>query len=427
MGPRRLSFLLALGILVAVAAPAAAQVPPPDDPRRPEIPPGAELEGSPGESGGTGLFWRFSKWYEDRCGTLAGGWAAAEGCRSKHWSFHVGSLGSKSGFFGLGFGLHNNLIDPTGFKVGFTTAATWRAYQNYTAYVGVNDPVRKPSIRLTGFYDVDRRNSFWGLGPDTDENDDADYAQEQWGARLDIGMPPTFPAWARGGLRYEKSFVGEGHNPDLDDAEDAFPDVPGVDEPQLELWGPWAEVVLDLTNAPRHPIAGIKLKGRVHAWRSADDQNFNWTTIGAEAQGHLPLGTRWFVLSAVVGYDEADPEDPGDEIPFNYLPSLGGSERLRGYPTWRWTDLAAAYGTVELRYRIWEENTEDPNDASAFEGALFYDVGGVASGFDDLDLFDQDSYGLEIRTHFARRFAFRFGVGHSDEGTRFNFKAVDIY
>ncbi|MGH7550689.1 MAG: BamA/TamA family outer membrane protein [Gemmatimonadota bacterium] len=418
----------------------ASPVPPPDDPRRPQVPPGVDTGRNPLWTVlGAPLrlldriFYNWAAEREEECGSMAAGIGSAT-CEPSHVSYHFGSLGSKSGFWGLGFGLHSNLADPTGFKTGFTAAATWRAYQEHTAYIGWNDPSRRPFIRLTGLYDLDTKDRFFGLGPDSDPDDEVDYDWEHFGAELRGGVPPRFGVWGSGGVRYEKSFTSGGWSddqPDITDPVDGFPDLPGVLDPQQELWGPFGEIVLDLTDSPGHPVAGVRVKARGARYSSVNDLDFNWITYGGEVQGHLPLGSQWHILSAMVGFDQAEPEDDGDEIPFVYLPYLGGSTRLRGYDTWRFTDRTAAYGTVEYRYRIWHENFPDDDEASAIETAIFYDFGEVGEDLDavldEFEFGDKYSYGLEFRAYVREAFVFRAGIARSDEATRLNFKFSDIY
>lgn len=446
---RTLIVLLGLGLMLAGTAPLTAQdaptprdttrVLPPDHPLRPETPPGVPEKGSRNPIGALltapfrlidRMFYSYAEGLQNACGSFSGGITGEEGlaaCGPKHVSWTFGSLGSKSGFWGGGVGIHSDLWSPTGFKTGVTAAATWRAYQEYTAYVGWNDPKKRPYLRLTGFYDRDTRDQFWGIGPDTPEGAETDYSQEQFGAVAMAGIPESKVIWGDVGVRYEKSFVFTGWNRETPNTVDVFEDVAGV-SPQAELWGPFANVVLNLTDAPGHPTVGVKVKGRGALYRSVDeDQDFNWVTYGGEVQGHLPLGSEWHILSALVGFDTAEPEEDGDEILFNYLPYLGGSRRLRGHQTWRFVDRTAAYGTVEYRYRIWQENARDLDNAGAIETAIFYDLGSVGEKLDDIDLTDEHSYGLEFRVYIADKHLVRLGAARSDEGTRLNFSLSDNY
>ena len=60
----------------------------------------------------------------------------------------------------------------------------------YIAQGDWNDPDVLPWIRFTGFYDVDHMNEFWGIGPDTDEEEDeSGFSWERWGGVAAAGLP----------------------------------------------------------------------------------------------------------------------------------------------------------------------------------------------------------------------------------------------
>lgn len=413
-------------------------MPPPDDPRRPSAPEGAVPEpnaflsalGAPFRLVDRELY-SFAESKEEECGTFATGMATTS-CEPDHVSMGVGSVGPRSGFAGLQVGAHVEPRETEGLLAGVEAAATWRVYQRYTAYVGYHDPGVRPAVQLLGFYDVDTQNLFYGLGPGSREAARTNYRIERYGADIVASVPPRFGVWGHAGLGYEKSAVGTGWDRGWPSTDDVFPDVPGVLGPQREVWGPFGEVVLDLTDVPGHPIRGVKLKLRGSIRRSANDLDFDWSTYGGELQGHLPLGSRWHVLSAVFGFDRASPDD-GGEIPFEALPALGGPLRLRGYEDWRFVDRAAVYGTFEYRYRIWDEHVEGHIDRErhAVETAIFYDIGEVGddldAAFDRFELGDKDSYGFEIRAYMAGRSVGRIGIAWSEEATRLNLGMTNAF
>jgi hypothetical protein len=164
------------------------------------------------------------------------------------------------------------------------------------------------------------------------------------------------------------------------------------------------------------------IEGSGAVWRSLDDDlPFDWTQYGAEAQAHLPLGSDWHVISVGGGFETVEPEDDDSVIPFAYLPTLGGSRTLRGYPSWRWRDQAVGWATAEYRYRIWEEHTWRAAPGG-LEAALFAQAGDMASEIGDLDTEDlKTSYGLDIRMFLKEKPVFHFGVGYSEDGARFLF------
>ena len=109
------------------------------------------------------------------------------------------------------------------------------------------------------------------------------------------------------------------------------------------------------------------------------------------------------------------------DLPFYFLPTLGGTQSLRGYAPHRWTARAAWHAGVE--YRLWVM----PRGFWVIPGsvrierigiAFFYEVGGVANELSDLQ--DEDvlsSAGVSIRISLERTGLFRGDIGFSDEGT----------
>ncbi|HYO45782.1 MAG TPA: BamA/TamA family outer membrane protein [Gemmatimonadota bacterium] len=430
--------LLLLALLTA--APVLAQetpargdtleVLPPDHPLRPQPPPGV----GPGPLAFLGriLFAPLRMGDVALKGTTvvieeeSGGFAAGLSDRPEapgdvsHLGFRFGSIGTRSGFVGAGV-TYDLFPGESGPALGFSAAVTNRLYQEYSAFAGWNDPDVAPWLRVTGYYDIDHMNEFWGVGPDTDKDDESGFSWERWGAVAAVGIP-------RGGIfngeihaAYERSFFYETYDDGQVNTVDEFVGLSGVDLPQQELWSPGATVRLDLRNSAGHPTRGVMLEGSGSVWRSLDDElPFDWTQYGGRVQAHLPLGSDWHVISLGGGFEAVEPENEDSVIPFGYLPDLGGSSRLRGYPSWRWTDQAVGWATVEYRYRIWEEHTWKATPG-ALEAAIFADAGDVAPEVGDLDTKDlKTSYGLEVRMFLKDSPLFRLGVAYSDEGTRFN-------
>jgi len=108
------------------------------------------------------------------------------------------------------------------------------------------------------------------------------------------------------------------------------------------------------------------------------------------------------------------------DLPFWALPSLGGSETLRGYIANRFTDRALWHASSEYRFWIFPRGFS-LNDSIRVERlgmALFYDVGTVAPALDELtSAKTHDSYGLSFRFTLERLALFRADVGFSTEGT----------
>lgn len=437
--------LLLLALMTA--APALAQqtpaqgdtleVLPPDHPLRPQPPPGV----GPGPLAFLGriLFAPFRMADEALKGTTvvieeeAGGFSAGLSDRpevpgeASHLSITAGSIGTRSGFVGGGVA-YDLFPEDRGPTMGVSAAVTNRLYQEYTAWAGWNDPDVAPWLRVTGYYDVDHMNEFWGFGPDADEDDESGFSWERWGGVAAVGIPRGRIISGEVHAAYERSFFYETYDDSALNTIEEFFQLPGVDLPQQELWSPGATVRLDLRNSAGHPTRGFMIEGSGAIWRSVDDElPFDWTEYGGEVQAHLPLGSDWHILSLGAGMEAVEPDDEDSVIPFGYLPTLGGSTRLRGYPSWRWRDQAVGWARAEYRYRLWEEHTWQATPG-VLEAAIFADAGDLAFKVEDLDTEDlKTSYGLEIRMFLKDAALFRLGIGYSEEGTRVNLSTGGLW
>lgn len=438
-----------LALTLGLAVPATAQeadgdsvpvVLPDDHPLRPQSPPRPDLSATQRILSGVGWLVRrpfeflgtgtegTAVWYENRTGGFAQGLTAVAGGprEPSYLSFSGGSIGTRSGYVGGGIHVHDPFPDARGLHYGATAAATNRAYMEYTAYAGWNAPAEHPYVLVTGFYDVDTMDEFFGFGPDTPEEDESSFSWERWGGRVMAGLPER-KTGLRANVRagWEKSFVYQGDSSEEPDAVELFPEIA---LPQHAIGSAGAAVGLDLRDSPGHPTSGVFVMGGADFYRSTDDFDFEWLHWRAEAQAHLPLGSEWHVLSLRATAEEADPSEENGAIPFEYLPTIGGSKSLRGHSSWRFRDRAAASGTAEFRYRIWQEHTPDASTAGVIETALFYDVGTVGESIDDLDTGDlEKNYGMVFRMYLLDQPIFSAGFGLGGDAPRFVFSTSGLW
>jgi outer membrane protein assembly factor BamA len=424
-------FLIVIAVFATGVAPVIAQEQPPagvlpdDDPQRPQVPDGLER----GEAPSFGLLGKAGNWIEENCGSLAGGLGSGglATCFPRHWEPTANFNGRSS--LSLGFNVHNDRLRTRGPQFGITTSASIARYHHYTGYLGWNNPVSHPYARLTGFYDIQTQEQFWGLGPDSDEDDRATYGWERYGAEAKIGVPRHHRISGDVGVRYEKSVIYGGRSTsDPEIGEQFDPDeAPGLSVNRQEYVVPNATVVVDLTRNPGgRPTLGAIVKGWWEMYSIQNDIPLEWTTIGGEASAHL--GTEFHTLSFLIGVEEADPDGSEDEVLFSYLPSLGGSRTLRAFPSHRFRDNAAGWGSVAYRFALWRDRTEDPHaPAAAIETQIFYDVGGVGDDIGDVDFTDENSYGIEFRIYGPAGHVFGLGIAHGDEGLSLNFSVLDVF
>ena len=83
---------------------------------------------------------------------------------------------------------------------------------------------------------------------------------------------------------------------------------------------------------------------------------------------------------------------------------------------------------AEVGRRIPVEGTLGEAIAGVLEAALFYDTGTVGPSISDLDTGDLvNSYGLTISMYLLNSHLMSFGIGRSDEATRFVFSTGDVW
>ncbi len=272
---------------------------------------------------------------------------------------------------------------------------------------------------------------FFGLGPETTEDDETNYsdAEARLGARLQLSFPEPGGDWVvSGGARVERHNLGHGWVEGLPDTLDAHP---GLFAEGDGYWGGWlgAGLRYDTRDSPHNP--------------------YNGWTIGVSADGPLVqsgLGPGVVVSangSAVLavpglfhsGGDPGEEHPPTDtlaagaflsgaagDLPFWALPTLGGSDTLRGYIGHRWTDRAAWHAGAEYRF-WWLPRGFTLTDTIRFErlgAAFFYDIGAVAGTVPDLaESRVRSSTGVSFRVSLERKAVFRFDVGFSAEGINY--------
>jgi len=141
--------------------------------------------------------------------------------------------------------------------------------------------------------------------------------------------------------------------------------------------------------------------GRIHQLEAGED----YWRFGGEAQHFLGLGIGPRSLMTRVRVEAVTGDM--DDVVFSQLPSLGGSQVLRGYPTARFRDRGAAIGTAEYFWGL----------GQMFMASLFVDAGRVYSSMDELTTNDMRvGYGASLQLHNSREFVAGLSVASSIDG-----------
>ncbi len=347
----------------------------------------------------------------------------------RHWRFGFGKISPISSFTPA-IQYERPRLGNTDLHLLASGAYSLIGYQVYDVRFGkFNEPVpyeflsdgylgapfafdRRSQAPLEGFLYADLRyrnfprEDFYGLGPDSSEDDRTDYRYEEAAFDAVAGYPFTRWFGIKGRAGYLLTNVGPGTIDDRPSTQDLFDDstAPGL-ERQPDFFHLDAGLYLAYEDDPNLPsgILGVQFS----RFDDINDRRFEFNRLTLDARGYLPLGSRQRTLAGRF-YVVRDYADDPMQIPFYFMKTLGGRDTLRGYKDFRFRDSNLIYLSSEYR---WEATT-------GVELAAFYDTGKVFSQDTELS-FDhlRHSFGVGIRAKSMRRTVFRIDLGRSEEGT----------
>ena len=254
---------------------------------------------------------------------------------------------------------------------------------------------------------------FFGIGPDTDfEDDRSNFAHKQTTAQVAVGanLDERFTAKVMVGFEVNRTSPGRNKRHDsTTDVETSEP-LPGL-ETGVNLARFQVEVRHDSRNRPVRPRSGgVELLRVGFFQESGGDQFGFWkATLDFSRQFHLFYNRT--LIFRVAG-EITEPFSDRD-IPFYYLSELGRKETIRGFQRGRFRDLDMLFGSAEYRYPIWQ----------IMDAFLFVDAGQVAHDiFNDFSISDlQVGYGVGIQIWGREGVISSLAVGKSKDGFRVYF------
>jgi outer membrane protein assembly factor BamA len=175
-----------------------------------------------------------------------------------------------------------------------------------------------------------------------------------------------------------------------------------------------ASITSDTRNSPSRPTNGAVYRAVWATYSDRDTGAFSFRRYEAEAAQFVPLAAGRVVVALhawTVGS-----ETDGGLVPFYLMPSLGGSNTLRGYTDFRFHDRNLAVVSAESRVVL----------MTHVDFAAFVDAGNVAPRMSDLN-FDKRSYGIGLRLHSDRATFARLEIARSADGWRLFFRTNDPF
>jgi hypothetical protein len=294
--------------------------------------------------------------------------------------------------------------------VALTTWAAYgtRGYQQARAALAVTNLGNRPlDLRLRAQAFEYPEEDFFGLGPDSAEADRSAYLLRGFEADASlVWRPAPYLELVTGG-GYAGPRTGAGTDPRFpsttDGADAATLAGLGVRPDYLHVDGGAA---FDWRDNPLYPHAGGRYGIHVAHYADRGQGAGDFRRVDVALQQYVPLPHRYRTLALRADAVLTDGVD-GGEVPFYYLPTLGGSQTLRGFREFRFRDQNSLALTAEYRWEAWW----------ALDVALFVDAGSVAAERRDLSLQDlKTSYGVGFRVHSNRAFVARLDLAYSREG-----------
>jgi hypothetical protein len=253
-------------------------------------------------------------------------------------------------------------------------------------------------------------DSFYGIGPDSREEDRTSFAQEV--PAVGVAVWWQMPSWLSlgGGVVHRDYSIEPGSDARFPTTGELFDpaEAPGFDQqPAFLTYDAFLEI--DWRN-DGDPYRGGLYTVRLSRWNDLDLDAFDHNDLDVELHQYFPFlkDTRVIALRARTILTDAP---AGQTVPFYLMPRLGGSKELRGFRYGRFTDFNALLLSAEYRTEIW----------LAMDLALFVDAGKVFADHADLDFHDlRTNYGFGLRFKTSRSTFLRSDLSFGGESWRWD-------
>jgi outer membrane protein assembly factor BamA len=326
-------------------------------------------------------------------------------------NFHplIGGLDTGSGF---AFGTEFIKSDIAGGALEYRMSgqASIAGYQRYKLGLGA-PKLAKGRVFLR--FDFAQNNApqedLYGLGSNSATEDRTNFRLEttDYVGSAGVRIFKKLELGAHGGVL--NTNVGPGTDERFPSSEEVFsPDaMPGLDrQPHYKYAGAFARV--DSRNQPLNPRSGGLYTIDASYFLDRDFRAYSFRRWRVEAQQYFPFFNERRVI-AVRGKLDLNSANWDQQVPFFMMPTVGGSEDLRGYREFRFRDKNSLVLNLEYRWEAF----------SGLDVALFGDAANVFPKADDIKLGDlKTSYGFGFRFNSERSVFLRIDVSFSPEGVR---------
>lgn len=254
------------------------------------------------------------------------------------------------------------------------------------------------------------------LGPDSpDRRTDYDERRTEIGTRLDVKVTPHVRAV--GGFGVERYRTRADGLAQLYDTDVLAAQTPGLTliapPPGLGTRPMFAHAVgslaYDTRLSPDYTRGGRFLEGELHSYRDVSGDEPSFGRFEGSAEQYIPTHGGRGVIGVAAETWLSLAKD-ARAVPFYLMPSLGGGDLLRAYPSYRFRDRHALLLTAQYRWAVHKM----VDVATTYEaGKVAPTVGGL--GFDNM----AHSIAIGARAHTDKAGLLRADVAYGREGVGF--------
>lgn len=335
-------------------------------------------------------------------------WTIADG-----WYPRIGGLGTGGGFAG-GAGYRKHFLDDQLF-LNASAAISTKGYKELLARASYQNLWRgRLEVGGAFLWRDSTQEDFFGIGPGSLTTERTNFALKS----TDVSGFVALTVLPRTRFGVELGFntpeVGPGTDSRFPTTQEIFNNLtaPGLTV-QPDFLYQSLFVLVDRRDQPGNPRSGGLVRASVGLWNDVDFNLYDFRRFDAEVAHFFPIFDKKRVFAVRLGASYTN-NAPGNQVPFYFLPYVGGSNTVRGFKEYRFQDENAIFLNAEYR---WE----------AFAGldmALFYDIGEVSHDWQDADFSHaKNAYGIGFRFNTYRAVFMRLDIATGGgEGTQVFFK-----
>jgi outer membrane protein assembly factor BamA len=330
----------------------------------------------------------------------------------------LGGLTTGSGF-AAGPQYQRQDIGDGHFILRGSARASLKRYQLFD--LEMNFPKLARDTVFVGLYAVHRnypRVDYYGPGPDSAKTGRSNFRLEDTAHDVSGGVKPWRYLKLGGSAGYLQVNVGPGADRRFVSTDKIFSPAlaPGIDR-QADFLRGSVFAQLDWRDNPGGPRQGGNCLVRFWTYSDRKFGSYSFRRLDLEVQQYLPFANRRRVI-ALRGKSVLTHTSDGDRVPFYLQPTLGGSDDLRGFRSFRF------YGdnllVLNAEYR-WES-------FSGLDMAIFADAGKVFPRHAQWNLKDlEGTVGFGFRFNIRNNVFMRLDVGFSHEGHQIWLKFDNVF